>query len=173
MHRDIKPDNIGFDVRDDIKLFDFGLSKELVAGAKPNDVFKLTGCAGTLRYMAPEVVQRKKYGMSADVFSFGILFWQILSCDLPFSKFSPKRHYDLVVQNRERPMLDSNWPSEWSSLINNCWAHEINERLSMTAVMNILGQEYHELCLIQDGCDERGKSYKRRKSSTSIFFKVR
>jgi serine/threonine protein kinase len=54
LYRDIKPENIGFDVRDDIKLFDFGLAKELKDDMqKENGLYHLTADTGSPRYMAP------------------------------------------------------------------------------------------------------------------------
>jgi hypothetical protein len=49
-----KPDNLGFDVRGDVKLFDFGLAKELDVKKKLEDgTYHLTADTGSLRYMAP------------------------------------------------------------------------------------------------------------------------
>lgn len=54
VYRDITPNNIGFDALDDVKIFDFGLSKELHPSLLANDgCYKLTGDCGSLRYMAP------------------------------------------------------------------------------------------------------------------------
>lgn len=53
MYRDLKPDNVGFDVRGDAKLFDFGLATEFDS-SKPLGSYRLTGNTGTMRYMAPE-----------------------------------------------------------------------------------------------------------------------
>lgn len=58
LHRDIKPQNIGFDIRGDVKLFDFGLSKELKPNQQVgNDQYHSSGLAGTRRYMSPEMAQ--------------------------------------------------------------------------------------------------------------------
>ena len=55
IYRDLKPDNIGFDVRGDVKLFDFGLAKEIDRSQVQRDgLYKLTGDTGSPRYMAPE-----------------------------------------------------------------------------------------------------------------------
>eukprot|EP00588_Corethron_pennatum_P008461 CAMPEP_0194292158 /NCGR_PEP_ID=MMETSP0169-20130528/45051_1 /TAXON_ID=218684 /ORGANISM="Corethron pennatum, Strain L29A3" /LENGTH=401 /DNA_ID=CAMNT_0039040255 /DNA_START=48 /DNA_END=1253 /DNA_ORIENTATION=+ len=164
MHRDLKPDNIGFDVRNDLKLFDFGLGIQLRSDAKSSDVFKLTGCVGSLRYMAPEVVRCQKYGMSADIYSFSLLFWEMLSTDLPFSGYNKVDHNEKVVKGNVRPKLSRSWPDEWCSLMKKCWASSLHERLSANALLNILGEECHKICLAKSNSEAR------RKSSTSIFY---
>lgn len=63
VYRDLKPENVGFNIRDDIVLFDFGLAREVQEKEKVTDTtWKLTGETGSLRYMSPEVVQNKPYG---------------------------------------------------------------------------------------------------------------
>jgi len=60
LYRDLKPENVAFDVRNDIKLFDFGLSKSLANLDKNDDgTYNLTGLTGSVRYMAPEVANEK------------------------------------------------------------------------------------------------------------------
>ena len=61
--RNLKPENVGFNIRDDIVLFDFGLAREIREEDRVTDhTWKLTGDTGSLRYMAPEVAQSKPYG---------------------------------------------------------------------------------------------------------------
>jgi serine/threonine protein kinase len=55
IYRDLKPDNVGFDVRGDVKIFDFGLAKEIDPRQMDAEgTYKLTADTGSLRYMAPE-----------------------------------------------------------------------------------------------------------------------
>ena len=55
--------NIGFDIHDDIKIFDFGLAKELKPiECEGKDQYRSSGMAGTQRYMAPEMAQARGYG---------------------------------------------------------------------------------------------------------------
>ena len=58
VYRDLKPDNLGFDVTGALKLFDFGLAKRMDPIDKSDDgLYRLTGNTGSLRYMAPEVAK--------------------------------------------------------------------------------------------------------------------
>lgn len=59
IYRDLKPDNIGFDVRGDVKLFDFGLSRELPERKLDDGTYHMTGDTGSPRYMAPEGKKRR------------------------------------------------------------------------------------------------------------------
>ena len=63
IYRDLKPENLGFDVRDDIKLFDLGLVKELHIADKMKDGTYSLSLAGTPRYMAPEVGKYMPYNL--------------------------------------------------------------------------------------------------------------
>ena len=92
IHRDIKPPNVGFNIRGDLTVFDFGLSRELpsTTGKQHNadkansSFYRMTGFCGSPRYMAPEVGLRKVYNAKCDVYSFGALAWQILTLQKPY-----------------------------------------------------------------------------------------
>lgn len=90
VHRDIKPENILIDKRGRVKIADFGLAKLIgqdVAG------LALTGSQqvmGTLRYMAPEQMERaKEVDHRADIFSLGVVFYELLTGELPVGRFAP------------------------------------------------------------------------------------
>lgn len=76
LHRDIKPDNIGFTKDMQLKLFDFTFARVL---AEKDDKFQLTAMVGTPYYMSPECANSEKYGMPSDVYSFSLLLWEIMS----------------------------------------------------------------------------------------------
>jgi len=142
IYRDLKPTNIGFDAKGDVKLFDFGLARELNSNEKlANDLYHLSGRTGSLRYMAPEVAKEKPYNTSVDVYSFAILLWQICSLEIPFEDHDYKIHWKLVVQGGERPPIDPNWPRKISNLMSLAWSVNISERPSFCEIVNILQSE--------------------------------
>jgi serine/threonine protein kinase len=111
---------VGFDDHDVVKIFDFGLAKRWktaeIADAQ-QQTYHLTGQTGSLRYMAPEVCMDMPYNESCDVYSWGILYWQICSLQTPFSKYNTRLHAERVVHGGERPKVDPSWPRPWKDLM--------------------------------------------------------
>ena len=87
IHRDIKPENILLDENNNIKLCDFGWSVILKERLTRN-----TFC-GTLEYMAPEIINNENYEKSIDIWSLGVLLYEILNY---FKKFLKKKKKDVV-----------------------------------------------------------------------------
>src|SRR5210317_2133283 len=75
-------------VRGDIKLFDLGLVKELQPDERRKDGNYKLSMAGTPRYMAPECGNYKPYNLSADVYSFSMLLWEIVTMSKPLEDFT-------------------------------------------------------------------------------------
>ncbi|MCA9178653.1 MAG: serine/threonine protein kinase, partial [Planctomycetales bacterium] len=90
VHRDIKPENILLDARGNVKVMDFGLAK--LADAPMADR-RLTGTRqvmGTLHYMAPEQYERpREVDHRADIFALGVVFYELLTGELPLGRFDP------------------------------------------------------------------------------------
>ena len=127
----------------DVKIFDFGLSKQLPRNAKDmnhSGLYKLTGLTGSRMYMAPEVVLCKFYGLSADVYSFGIMLWEIMSLEFPFQLFDIKDHMLFVVKRGYRPTIGRKWPERVKSIIKKCWAQNPADRPDFDNVLIDFGK---------------------------------
>lgn len=146
VYRDIKPDNIGFDVRGDVKLFDFGLSKELPPRENELDdtLYNLSAETGSLRYMAPEVATGKPYNLKCDVYSFGILLWEMVSLKTPFAGYNVRMHKKMVIDSNARPKIESKWPRGVQFILSNSWCVKIEQRLTFEEVNNCLRDQIYD-----------------------------
>ena len=92
VHRDIKPENILLDKKGRVKIADFGLAK-LLNGSLQQDPYTLTGhrqILGTPHYMAPEQFERPAtVDHRADIYSMGVVFYEMLTGELPLGRFQP------------------------------------------------------------------------------------
>ena len=108
MHRDIKPDNILIDKFNIIKIIDFGFSVE----AKESDLYS-TIC-GTPLYMSPELLQSKEYSKSSDLWSIGIISYELFHHKHPFG--TPKNIVELLGNiKRDKILYKSN--ISWNFLL--------------------------------------------------------
>ncbi len=145
IYRDLKPDNIGFDVRGDVKIFDFGLAKEVDPALKLEDgTYKLTGDTGSLRYMAPEVSLGKPYNDTVDTFSFAILCWQIFAIDTPYEGFTVKLFEKSVIRGGTRPKIDDKWGPEICDFLRKAFVDN-PKRPAMNDACDILREEINNL----------------------------
>lgn len=134
VHFDLKSDNLLVNLRDPqrpiCKVGDLGLSKvkcqTLISG----------GVRGTLPWMAPELLNGSSSLVSekVDVFSFGIVLWELLTGEEPYADL----HYGVIiggiVSNTLRPAVPDSCDPEWRSLMEQCWSTEPSERPTFTEI---------------------------------------
>lgn len=142
IHRDVKPENVGFDVRGDPKIFDFGLAVEIPDGPGP---YKLTGNTGTLSYMAPEVYYCKPYDQRCDVHSFGLLLWEIFALEKVSDVFGVETFVKVSLEQGARPPLDPHWPEELRDIMRKCLIPCFHDRSYMEDVWDNLRRELARL----------------------------
>lgn len=140
--RDLKPSNIGFKAEDDtLQIFDFGLCRELPSAQTkdPDEVFFMTA-AGTHRYMAVEVHLGQQYNAKADVYSFAMVFYELLAQEAPFLNLGDDDHRKLVCERQHRPKYFNGCavPLTIQKLLDSAWAHQPKDRATMKEVVQKL-----------------------------------
>uniref|UniRef100_A0A5B6Z740 Protein kinase domain-containing protein n=1 Tax=Davidia involucrata TaxID=16924 RepID=A0A5B6Z740_DAVIN len=138
VHFDLKSDNLLVNLRDPhrpiCKVGDLGLSKvkcqTLISG----------GVRGTLPWMAPELLNGSSSLVSekVDVFSFGIVMWELLTGEEPYADLHYGAIIGGIVSNTLRPPVPESCDPEWRSLMERCWSSEPAERPSFTEIANQL-----------------------------------
>ena len=88
--------------------------------------------------MAPEVAQVMPYGLSADVYSFSILMWEMLTLKTAFEGYTREKHYKEVVVEGKRPKLSKSWPFVVQNLIDRCWDKTPSKRPTFQAVCELI-----------------------------------
>ncbi|PIA45650.1 hypothetical protein AQUCO_01600105v1 [Aquilegia coerulea] len=138
VHFDLKSDNLLVNLRDPhrpiCKVGDLGLSKvkchTLISG----------GVRGTLPWMAPELLNGSSSLVSekVDVFSFGIVMWELLTGEEPYADL----HYGVIiggiVSNTLRPTIPESCDPGWRSLMEACWSSDPSQRPSFTEIADQL-----------------------------------
>jgi tRNA A-37 threonylcarbamoyl transferase component Bud32 len=90
VHRDIKPENVLLDQQGRVKIADFGIAKLVGPGAATPALTEEKCVIGTPNYMAPEQIERpERVDHRADIYSLGVVFYEMLTGELPLGKFQP------------------------------------------------------------------------------------
>lgn len=131
VHRDLKPPNLllifGCQI---LKICDFGTACDLNT--------YMTNGKGSAAWMAPEVFESSKYTEKCDVFSWGIILWEILSRKKPFDEIGNAYRIMWAVHNGQRPPLLENCPEPIENLIVGCWEKKPDLRPSMDKIVEIM-----------------------------------
>ncbi|GAB2220030.1 hypothetical protein Droror1_Dr00007672 [Drosera rotundifolia] len=138
VHFDLKCDNLLVNLRDPqrpiCKVGDFGLSRikrnTLVSG----------GVRGTLPWIAPELLNgsNSKVSEKVDVFSFGIVMWEILTGEEPYANMHCGTIIGGILKDTLRPPIPSLCDSEWRKLMERCWSTDPDARPSFSEVADRL-----------------------------------
>ena len=107
--------------------------------------YQMTGRSGTRRWIAPENCLCKHYGKGADVYSYCLLFWHVLSLQLPFARYNRRQHLHFVTLRGQRPNAKKMKISKFMrSAIIEGWSSDCSKRPSMVRLYELLKVELLE-----------------------------
>ncbi|PRP80214.1 hypothetical protein PROFUN_12100 [Planoprotostelium fungivorum] len=139
IHRDLAARNILLTSDLVCKVSDFGLSREQKQGVEES---KTESNVGPLKWMAPEAIHNQLYSIQSDVYSYGIVVWEILNTSEPYPGISPVEAA-VTVLNGLRPPIDhlDVGLKDLNDIMSACWQLEANKRPHMSTICCLLKGE--------------------------------
>lgn len=149
IHRDIKPENIMISESHQLKLADFGIAKCL-----DEQSLTLTGqLVGSPAYMAPEIIQGQAMDARSDLFSLGVLLYQIATGALPFDAANPHALLSQIVKGEHPPASERNprIDSRFETLLRRCIAQDPAARFQSAGQLRAALADYLDWLGLADG----------------------
>jgi serine/threonine protein kinase len=107
-----------------VKVSDFGLSRFL------NEKSVIKGIHGILAYMAPELLRNGRYSTASDIYSLGMIMWELSHGRPPFSERNDDAYLAMRILDGHRPQVVEGTPRCWVQLMQRCWNADPNQRPS-------------------------------------------
>lgn len=141
IHRDLKSPNVLLSDRFTLKISDFGASRTQQQGAHSMQM----SVAGTVAWMAPEVIRNEKCSEKVDVWSYGVMLWELLTCQVPYAQVESSRVILGVGNHDLRLPIPDACPNAMRALIQRCWSSRPRNRPSFGQLAVLLQPALSEM----------------------------
>ncbi len=140
IHRDLKSGNVLLMEDLTAKICDFGSAKQV---QMENVSTVQTSRTGTYKWRSPEAIRGEKVSSSWDVYSYGIMLWELVTHKIPFSHLNlriPGKEFELQtkISDGERPPIPDSCDPNLASLMRHCWAEDPGSRPTFTEILTAL-----------------------------------
>ncbi|XP_053675347.1 mitogen-activated protein kinase kinase kinase 13 [Anopheles nili] len=171
IHRDLKSPNILIGENEVIKISDFGTSREW------NEISTKMSFAGTVAWMAPEVIRNEPCNEKVDIWSYGVVLWELLTGEVPYRNVDSSQIIFGVGNNSLYLPIPESCPEGFKLLLKQCWSAKPRNRPSFKIILNYLdiaGQEWLHSCekeqlpVAQESWREEIRSHMQKLASNGI-----
>ncbi|TVU33108.1 hypothetical protein EJB05_24893, partial [Eragrostis curvula] len=135
VHRDLKSPNLLVDKNWVVKVSDFGMSR-----LKHHTFLSSKSTAGTPEWMAPEVLRNEPSNEKCDVYSFGVILWELATMRVPWSGLNPMQVVGAVGFQNRRLEIPREVDPQVASIISSCWENDPSKRPSFSQLLSPLKQ---------------------------------
>ena len=139
VHHDLKPANLLVDSKWNLKISDFGMSRIKYRAYLQKSNPELETAGGTPEWMSPEALRNDNVDELSDVYSFGIILWELITLNFPWHELNdPVQIVGKVAFLHHRPKIPSWVEPEMEQLLSECWSRESCDRPEFTHILELL-----------------------------------